>query len=82
MQARRPLMKVSTIDGPDDEFRPVTLTLETPEEIDKVYVMLLQTAICEALKIGKSAGDPWWRKLEPYLSAWHSHWLDTLTEYR
>jgi|GEM_PF-2601953 len=59
-------MKVERIE-PKPVFRPVVLTLETQEEVDKLYAMFNYNAITEALGID-TLGSRWWKKLNPFTS--------------
>lgn len=51
-------MKVSKV---ENVFKPIQITLETQDEIDKVFTLFNNSKIVEALHI-----ETWWEKLSQY----------------
>jgi len=60
------------------EFIPVIVTLETQEEVDKLYIMCNNGKIATALEIGYEAGPSWWKHLMPFTSDGVGKWAEEL----
>ena len=58
-----------------EAFTPVAITLETREEVDKMYALFNYSPIADALEL-----RGWYTKLQPYRTFGHDKWHNKLCE--
>jgi len=64
------------------KFLPVTIVLETQEEVDKMYAILVHLAVAQIATSGEinsfNVEKCWWPQLEAYKSEDYKKFLDFL----